>query len=88
MCSAEGKTLQAVWKEGAPHRINNHNFGDWESWDTTTEGLMNVRWRKKPLGFTVKEVRAVAVEDLKGAQKSHLRAVRLWQTKVLNRCAD
>lgn len=82
--AADGKTLQAVSKEGAPHRINNYNFADWESWDPATEDLMNVKWKKKALGYTIKEVKAVAVEDLKGAQKSHLRTVRSWQTKAGN----
>lgn len=81
--AAEGKTLQALGREGAPHRINNHNFGDWESWEQTEEGLLNVKF-KKPLGFEVREVRAVAVEDLRGAQKSHLRSVRQWQSKAQN----
>lgn len=81
VCSAEGKTLQAVGREGAQHRVNNHNFGDWECWEQTDEGLVNVKF-KKPLGFDVREVRAVAVEDLRGAQKSHIRSVRQWQTKV------
>jgi len=80
---AEGRTLQAVGREGAPHRINNHNFGDWECWEQTDEGLVNVKF-KKPLGFEVREVRAVAVEDLRGAQKSHVRSVRIWKSKAQN----
>lgn len=79
---AEGRTLQAVARDDAPHRVNNHNFGDWESWEPTPEGLMNVRFKNKKLGLEIREVRAVAVQDLKGAQRSHLRSIRQMQKKV------
>jgi len=79
--AAEGRTLQAVRGDEAPHRINNHNFGDWESWEQGAEGLTNVKWGKK-LGLEIKEIRSVAVQDLKGAQRSHLRSIRVMQKKV------
>lgn len=31
----------------APHRVANHNFGSWESWEITSSGLVNLQWRHK-----------------------------------------
>ena len=46
-CRAEGRTLQAVKDPASPHRVANHNFGSWESWEVTSSGLVNLQWRHK-----------------------------------------
>ena len=46
-CRAEGRALQAVKDPASPHRVANHNFGAWESWEVTSSGLVNLQWRHK-----------------------------------------
>ena len=46
-CRAEGRALQAVKDPACPHRVANHNFGAWESWEVTSSGLVNLQWRHK-----------------------------------------
>lgn len=68
---AEGRLLQAVRGSSKPHRVANHNFGSWESWEMCpSHGLVNVAWAKA-LGWSITEMRAVprtAFRDAEMAQ--------------------
>lgn len=59
-CRADGRSLQAVKAHNAPHRVANHNFGSWESWEVTSSGLVNLQWRHKVPAIDVLFVHALA----------------------------
>ena len=39
--------MQAVESLNEPHRLHNHNFGAWESWEAQGDELVNSHWRHK-----------------------------------------
>lgn len=79
---AEGRTLQAVRAADKPHRVCNYNFGSWERWEMSRRhGLINVRWRKA-LGLGIQELRIMALEDVKHAERQHMFTTRELQAKL------
>ncbi|KAL3147663.1 hypothetical protein ABBQ32_002416 [Trebouxia sp. C0010 RCD-2024] len=70
---ADGRSLQAVKAHDAPHRVANHNFGSWESWEV--------------LGLDIREVRVVAREDIRKTERQQMHASRnsRSQAKCLER---
>ncbi|DBB07539.1 TPA: hypothetical protein ACH3X3_008996 [Trebouxia sp. C0006] len=79
---ADGRSLQAVKAPDAPHRVANHNFGSWESWEVTSSGLVNVQWRHKVLGLEIREVRVVAREDIRKTERQQMHASRDSRTQI------
>ncbi|DBB04251.1 TPA: hypothetical protein ACH3X1_013272 [Trebouxia sp. C0004] len=79
---ADGRSLQAVKAPDAPHRVANHNFGSWESWEVTSSGLVNVQWHHKVLGLEIREVRVVAREDIRKTERQQMHASRDSRTQV------
>ncbi|KAL0040922.1 hypothetical protein WJX79_010101 [Trebouxia sp. C0005] len=79
---ADGRSLQAVKAPDVPHRVANHNFGSWESWEVTSSGLVNVQWRHKVLGLEIREVRVVAREDIRKTERQQMHASRDSRTQV------
>lgn len=46
-CRADGRTIQAVEAVNDPHRVHNHNFTAWESWEQHEDELVNAHWKHK-----------------------------------------
>ncbi|KAK9823381.1 hypothetical protein WJX72_002381 [[Myrmecia] bisecta] len=78
---AEGRSLQAVKDASLGHRVNNHNFGKWEEWTLTESGYVNLQWNKR-LGLDVKEVRIVAVDDMRTLEKQLVHTSRAKHAQV------
>jgi len=81
--AAEGRTLQAVAADdNVPLRVNNYNFGPWESWEATGSGYINKKWPQRSLTLEVREIQAVSVEDLRRLERHNLKMSRDKQKQI------
>ena len=87
LCRAEGRTLQAVSDPSAPPRVNNHNFGSWESWYLVNGHLVNCRWTHKALPLAVLPLEACCLDDLRREERIRLQYERQLHTRVMMRFA-
>jgi len=80
---ADGRTLQALSAdESVPLRVNNYNFGPWESWEATGSGYINKKWPQRTLALEVREIQAVSVEDLRRVERHNLKLSRDKQKQI------
>lgn len=79
---AEGRTLQAVRDINAPPRVNNHNFGSWESWSLVNGHLVNCKWTNKVLPLAVLPLEACCLDDLRREERMRLQYERQLHTRV------
>lgn len=88
--AARGRMLQATKGEGTPHLVNNHNFGPWEEWALReNEGcLVNVRFRSKRLGYSIRLVSAGCTSLLRQHEKLLSREERSLREQLYHKSKE